>query len=219
MEIPQNLPNYTDWLLISGNNISSFNQEILQNSFLPYITKLDISDNRFDNISNEFIDLFTCSRLSFLDISNNNLTMLPSNIQNISSLRDLRLTGNSFQCNCENFWMKDWLNNSIIIEHFTNITCTKPGLSGEEIRMIDMNPKDMDCPVPTILTNWWKILGNVIILNVLNIILYVPHKGGVMICSHFVSTCVFYCPILDDRNIRSEHCHLYPSLMQTHRHM
>ena len=63
--------------------------------------------------------------------------------------------------------MKDWLNNSVIIEDSTNITCKMPGPSGEEIRMIDMNPKDMDCPVPTILTNWWKILGNVIILNVL----------------------------------------------------
>ena len=143
-EIPQNLPNYTDRLLTSGNNISTLNQDILQSSFLPHITKLNISGNSFDNISYQFIDLFTnCgSRLSLLDISNNNLTTLPRNIRNISYLTSLQLTGNSFLCNCENIWMGDWLNKNDIIDDSTNITCTMP--SGKKIPMIYMNSKDMD---------------------------------------------------------------------------
>ena len=145
MEIPLNLPNYIDWLLISGNNISTFNQETLQSLFLPHITKLDISYNKFDNISIEFIDLFTnCgSRLSFLDISNNNLAQLPSNIQNISSLRYLHLTGNFFQCNCENIWMKDWLNNSNIMEDSANIHCIMP--SGKWNLFIELTDADLAC--------------------------------------------------------------------------
>ena len=164
VEIPPNLPNYTNWLLISGNNISFLNME---SSFLPHLTKLDISRNSLNNISNDFIDLFTdChwKQLS-LDISHNNLTTLPRNIQNISSITNLQLTGNSFQCNCENIWMKDWLNNSDTIDDSTNITCIMPGSSGKEIPMIDMSLKDMDCPVPESTTNWWKMLGITIISN------------------------------------------------------
>ena len=163
IDIPQNLPNYTDWLIISENNISPLNEEILQPPFFPYLTKLDISGNSLDNISNVF-DIFTCcsSRLSSLDILSNNLTTLPTIFQNISSLRSLRLSENPLQCHCENMWMKDWLNNSGIIDDATNISCTMPGPSGKEIRMIDMNPKDLGCPLPQSTlptTNPWKILG------------------------------------------------------------
>ena len=160
-EIPHNLPNYTDWLIVSGNNISFLNQEILQHSFLPHLTKLDISRNSLNTISKEFIDLFVhCySRLFFLDISNNNLTTLPRNIQNMSSLQSLRFSGNILECICENIWIKDWLNKSDIIEDSTNISCTMP--SGEEIQMLYTNTNDMDCPTPESITtaNLWKILG------------------------------------------------------------
>ena len=160
MEIPTNLPNYTDWLIVSENHISSLNQEILQTSFFPYLTKLDISGNRLDNISNVF-DVFTCcsSRLSSLDISNNNLTTLPRMCQNISSLRSFRLSENPLQCNCEIMWMKDWLNNSDIVDDPMNISCTMPEPLGAEIRIIDMNPKDVGCPSPTETANLWKSLG------------------------------------------------------------
>ena len=54
--------------------------------------------------------------------------------------------------------MKDWLNNSNIIENATNIMCTM--LFGKEIQMIDMDSQDMDCPLPeSSKTNLWKILG------------------------------------------------------------
>ena len=176
MEIPQNLPNYTDWLTISGNNISSLNQNIPQTSFLPHLTKLDISKNSLNNISMDFINVFTVcfSRLSVLDISHNSLVTLPRDIMNISSLKNLQLTGNSFQCNCENIWMKDWLNNSDIVKDSANITCTMKGLSLKEILMIDMNEKDMDCPRPESIkatTNLWKILGFVLIFHICTLII------------------------------------------------
>ena len=163
VEIPQNLPNYTDWLIVSENNISSLNEEILQTSFFPYLTKLDISGNSLVNISNLF-EVYICSisRLSLLDISNNNLTTLPRNIMNISSLSNLWLRGNSFKCICDNFWMKDWLNNSGIVEHYTNITCTMSKADAKEIRMIDMDPQEVGCPLPGSTlppANIWKPIG------------------------------------------------------------
>ena len=183
IEIPQNLPNYTDWLVIPGNNISSLDQETLKTPFLPYITRLDISQNRLENISHEFIELFThpyFSRLSFLDISNNNLVRLPRNIMNISSLRNLRLTGNSFQCNCENLWMKKWLNNSNIIENSTNIRCTMSKTPGEEIIMIDMKEEDMDCPSQQSILNLLEIFGiisSIVVLVLLFVIIWSNRKA------------------------------------------
>ena len=169
IEIPQNLPNYTAWIIVSGNNISSLSQETLKTPILPYITKLDISGNRLENITHEFIELFTHPyfRLSFLDISSNNLVGLPRNIMNITSLGNLRLTGNSFQCNCENLWMKNWLNNSNIIENSTNIRCTMSKTPGEEIRMIHMNEDDMDCPSDNPILNSWEIFGIILIIIVI----------------------------------------------------
>ena len=166
IEIPQNLPNYTDWLVVSENNISSVDQDILQTSFFPHLTKLNISGNSLDNISNVF-DIFTCcsSRLSTLDISSNNLTTLPTIFQNISSLKSLKISENPLECNCESMWMKDWLNSSGIIEDFEKITCTMTGESPRSIPMIEMNLKDMNCPMSTTTINWWKILGTSIILN------------------------------------------------------
>ena len=162
IEIPDNLPNYTDWLIVSQNNISSLNEGITQTSFFPHLTKLDISENSLDNISNAFY-VFTCcsSTLSSLDISSNNLTTLPTIFQNISSLKSLRISENPLECNCESMWMKDWLNASGIIEDFENISCTMPGASPRSIPVIEMNPKDMGCPEPesTTTANLWKILG------------------------------------------------------------
>ena len=163
VEIPQNLPNYTDWLIVSENNISSLNQEILETSYFPYLTKLDISGNSLVNISNLF-EVYTCSisRLSLLDISNNNLTTLPRNIMNISSLSNLWLDGNSFKCICDNFWMRDWLNNSGIVENYTNITCTMSKADAKEIRMIDMDPQEVGCPLQestALPANIWKPIG------------------------------------------------------------
>ena len=131
---------------------------VTQTSFFPHLTILDISENSLDNISNAFY-VFTCcsSRLSYLDISNNNLTTLPIIFQNISSLKRLKLSKNPLQCSCENMWMKDWLNRSDIIEDFLNISCKIP--SGEEIQLIDMNPEDMNCPSLEEMANIWKILG------------------------------------------------------------
>ena len=174
MKIPHNLPNYTDWLIVSKNNISSVNQEILQTSFFPYLTKIDISRNSLDNISN-VLDIFTCcsSRLSSLDISNNNLTRLPRIFQNISSLRSLRISENPLECNCESLWMKDWLTISSVIENPTNITCTMAGSPPSEIPVIEMNPKDMDCPIPesTTTINLWKLLGFIVfLLLIINIL-------------------------------------------------
>ena len=183
IEIPQNLPNYTAWIIVSGNNISSLDHETLKTPILAYITRLDISGNRLENISHEFIELFThpyFSRLSFLDISSNNLVRLPRNIMNISSLRNLRLTGNPFQCNCKNLWMKNWLNNSNIIENSTNIRCTMSKPLRKEILMIEMNEEDMECLSEKSILNPLEIFGiisSILVFLLVLVIIWLKRKA------------------------------------------
>ena len=90
---------------------------------------------------------------------------------NISSLKNLQLTGNSFQCNCENFWMKNWLGNSNIIENSTNIRCTMSKPLRKEILMIEINEEDMDCPSQHPILNPLEIFG--IISSILVLVLVV----------------------------------------------
>ena len=58
--------------------------------------------------------------------------------------------------------MKDWLNNSGIVEHYTNITCTMSTGDAKEIRMIDMDLQEVGCPLPestALPANIWKPIG------------------------------------------------------------
>ena len=174
-QIPKSLPKDTDWLILSGNNITSL--QILDLQFFHDLSRLDLHNNKIKYISKEFVEyLSTHQILENLDISNNNLTTLPRIFQNISSLKRLKLSKNPLQCNCENMWMKDWLNSSAIIEDSLNIICTLP--SGEEIQLIDMNPEDMNCPLLDKMANLWKILG-LFYLICLSLMSYFQHIVGI----------------------------------------
>ena len=172
-QIPKSLPKDTDWLILSGNNISSLHMEDLK--LLSILSSLDLKYNTIESISEDFVEYYSKhSNLINFDISHNELRTLP---KNATFFKKLSLSGNRFQCKCDNMWMRNWLinqseaaldfskvrlNNSGIIEDATDINCTLS--SGEEIRMIDMNPRDMGCPQSTMKpVNLWKILGFIII--------------------------------------------------------
>ena len=103
--VPDSLPEHTDWLLLSGNNISSLSSKnTANNKTIYHLSKLDLYDNKVANISSEMVDNFIESNsLMYLDISNNQLRSLPENIRNMTSLKTLKLSGNIFECSCENF--------------------------------------------------------------------------------------------------------------------
>ena len=158
-QIPGSLPNNLDWLIVSGNNIRSFNDSILNKTFLRHISKLEISSNNITSISPEFIDLFIeYDNLKYLDVSNNHLKNLPQNIQNVTSLKKLLIHGNQFQCQCDNIWMKDWiLRNNDLVYNYKTIECEYAARMVKPIIQVDK--VTLGCIPRKAPFSLWKILG------------------------------------------------------------
>ena len=161
--IPDAIPEETDWLLLSGNNISSLTIESSPlNDTLYHLSQLDLSGNSLVNVSAEVVnDFIQSDNLLYFNISNNKLISLPENIKNLTSLKTLKLSGNTFECSCENFWMKQWLlNETQVVDDFENIKCKMK--SGKRIPVVHMDKTDMGC-VDSMdnMFSLWKILGKI----------------------------------------------------------
>ena len=158
INLPSLLPEDTDWLILSGNNLISLNMSSKQSvKLLQYLIKLDLHSNKIRNVS--FFDVFTeNNNLQYLDISKNDLTSMPLNVKNLSSLQTLKITGNKFECSCDNIWMKDWfLNETDLIEDYENVLCQMT--SEEWIPIIKMDKADMGCIPSAEIFSTWKIAG------------------------------------------------------------
>ena len=141
-KIPKSLPKDTNWLILSRNNISSFQVTILQR--LYDLSRLDLQNNKIKYISEEFLKyLKTQSNLVDLDISSNELKSIPRNfIPTI--LKALRLSGNRFECTCNNIWMKKWLTDRReVVQDYKTVDCQME--SGKHIRFIELTYDDLAC--------------------------------------------------------------------------
>ena len=146
ISLPESLPEHTDWLLFSGNNLTSLTiQNPQQTEILKNLSELDFYNNKIRNISSQFWDMFIKSHnLLYLNLSKNELITLPKSIQNISSLQNLKITGNQFKCSCENMWMKHWfLNETDLIEDYESVLCQMT--SGKWIPIVKMDKADLGC--------------------------------------------------------------------------
>ena len=103
-DLPDLLPEDTDWLILSGNNLTSLKINSTQSSkLLQHLRKLDLHSSKIRNISPRFLEIFTESNnLLHLDLSKNDLVTLPENIKNLSSLQILKIGGNKLKCSCDN---------------------------------------------------------------------------------------------------------------------
>ena len=160
INLPNSLPEHTDWLLLSGNNLTSLSIKNTQNTeLLKYLKKLHLHSSKITNISSKFLDIFTeTNNLLHLDLSKNELITLPENVQNLSSLQTLNIFDNKFKCSCDNIWMKDWfLNETDLIADFETVLCQMT--SGKWIPIVKMDKTDMGCVPSEEIFPTWKIAG------------------------------------------------------------
>ena len=103
--IPASLPHDLDWLILSGNKISKLDET--NTRFKSNLSKLNLSSNQIEWIPDAFLQQFT--QLSSLDVSHNKLKSLPRILENMTSLSEIRISGNSFECYCQDTWITDWV--------------------------------------------------------------------------------------------------------------
>ena len=140
-QIPKSLPKDTDWLILSGNNITSVHVVDLQ--FVPDLSRLDLHNNEIKYITEEFVEyLNTQSVLVNLDISDNELKFLPRNFETMKFLTTLMISGNRFECKCTNMWMKNWIkDNRESIQDYKEVYCEME--SGHSVQFVQL--KNLIC--------------------------------------------------------------------------
>ena len=142
-QIPKSLPTDTDWLILSGNNISSV--QIKDLKFSNILSRLDLKHNKIKNISKDFVEyLRTNSNVINLDISNNELKFIPRNFESVNFLKNLRISGNRFACKCNNMWMKNWIkDNTETIQDYNVVNCQME--FRKSIPFVKLSDADLTC--------------------------------------------------------------------------
>ena len=102
--LPETVLEGTDHLLLSGNNLGSFNKAP---GYLVNVTLVDLRSSKIREIDEKVMKVMIKS-VKYLDISRNNLTEIPQIITKASNISKLWISENPFECNCDMMWMKDW---------------------------------------------------------------------------------------------------------------
>ena len=140
------------------------------------ISELNLSNNKINQICANTLEFLKAGKLNSLNLANNKLTSLTPSIRNITSLNLIKISGNSFVCDCDMTWMIHWLTQrtevgSYIVVDYDQVTCHNDQMKGKLI--YQLTPEEMGC-YPHSLTLEEKltigILGSLIILIVIAII-------------------------------------------------
>ena len=162
-----------DLLDFSDNELTSFCSEI---NYTKTISELNLSNNKINRICENTLEFLKTGKLNSLNIANNSLRSISPSIRNISSLNIIKISGNSFVCDCDMTWMIHWLIQrtkfgSYIVDDYDQVTCHNGQMDGKLI--YQLTPEEMGC-YPHSLTLGEKltigILGSLIILIVIAII-------------------------------------------------
>ena len=162
VELPQTLPESTSHLHFADNKLASLCQEY---SYLHNLKVLDLGWNDIHticvgifgnlnqvvelNLSNNHLkklpdDIDQMVNLTKLLLANNVLTELPTSILNMQNLEKIDITGNTLRCDCDTFWMTDWLVNSFTkVENPYSIVCVSG--QGQGKHMIELKENDVGC--------------------------------------------------------------------------
>ena len=103
--LPKNVLPYTEQLLMSGNNIGNINRV---EKYMQNIIYLDLNKSRVSSVSDDAMILML-QNLKTLNLANNILEILPRSITKAKNDTKLWISNNSYDCNCDMMWMRDWL--------------------------------------------------------------------------------------------------------------
>ncbi|XP_053999827.1 leucine-rich repeat and immunoglobulin-like domain-containing nogo receptor-interacting protein 3 [Hylaeus anthracinus] len=91
-------------LMLSGTRLEILRNEDLKG--LENLETLEINQSPLREISRRTFDRTPALRK--IDLHDSNLTFLPANVAQLSSLNELQLQGNPWACDCRMFWFVKW---------------------------------------------------------------------------------------------------------------
>ena len=156
--MPTSVPNFTNWVILRNKslyNIDGFRRYLLKVKFLH------LGENILNSINDSFLFHFQNNiSLTWLNLTRNKLTRLPSKMQELNNLEKIWLSGNPFHCDCSMLWMIGWLNNFItprgyhVVVDYQDVRCH----SGAAVRIpiYKLNDVILGCYLKG-LTIWQKV--------------------------------------------------------------
>ena len=93
------------------------------------ISHLNLSSSQITSIGAQAINLIIDEK-TYLNIRNNSLKYLPKKIENTRNTTELWIAYNSYECNCDMMWMRDWLVQATNVMDKENTTCASGDMIG-----------------------------------------------------------------------------------------
>ena len=138
-QIPKSLPNDTDWLILSGNNISSVQTEDLK--FLSILSRLDLQDNKIKSLPLDFAE-YLSYKFNAVNLSISSKER--RKFEGPKVFRQLSLSHNHFDCTCNNMWMRNWLiKNREMVQNYDAVDCEME--SGRRVPFVELTDSHLIC--------------------------------------------------------------------------
>ena len=125
--LPKTVLLHTNWILGSGNNLGNIDRV---EKYIENITHLDLRNSRISGITDGVMRSMSMN-LKKLNLSNNDLEILPPSIMEVNNDTQLWLSNNSYECNCDMMWMRDWLVKATNVMDREEVVCKKGQMIGK----------------------------------------------------------------------------------------
>ena len=124
--IPQTIQNGTDWMVLSENNLG-YTTRIPSN--LNQISRIDLYANSITGFSENAMTALL-NNTKYLNIASNKINKLPKLIKDAKNFTELWISNNSYECNCDMMWMKDWLVKAKNVMDKESVVCANAKMKG-----------------------------------------------------------------------------------------
>ena len=125
--LPKTVLLHTNWILASGNNLGNIDRV---EKYIENITHLDLRNSRVTGITDGVMRSMSMN-VKKLNLSNNDLEILPLSIMEVNNDTKLWLSNDSYDCKCGMMWMRDWLVKATNFMDREQVACRKGKMIGK----------------------------------------------------------------------------------------
>ncbi len=145
-QLPHTIPHYTNWMIFDNTKITDLCGEFPYLWLPSNVTYISFKHSHIQTICQETLStILHNASLTWLDLSDNNMSKIPIEFSTENNIEKLWLEGNPIFCDCSMTWMTGWLQNrgKQTVQNSDHIICARGREVGKPIYFLE--PHDMDC--------------------------------------------------------------------------